>query len=113
MKTEIVNTCKNLNFKLLNLDDIKSRRDYNCYEIEYPIQHYSLSIKPLLLVETTYITKSYPSELIYASSIIYDYLKETSRIDLIEKYELNPFTINVQTLERTLIDKVFAICDTH
>jgi len=29
----------------------------------------------------------------------------------IKKYELQPFDIRVQTLERTLIDKVFALCD--
>ena len=37
--------------------------------------------------------------------------KNSKRDDLIEKYELVPFNIEVQRLERTFIDKVFAICD--
>lgn len=111
MKTELINACETLGLKLTNLEEIRSRRDYNCYKIEYPIQHPSVSINPLLLVETTYITKAYPSEIKTATSIVYDYLKEISNEYAIEKYELNPFEVHVQTLERTLIDKVFALCD--
>ncbi len=111
MKTELVGACETLGLTLTNYDDIRSRRDYNCYRIEYPIEHHSASIKPLLLVETTYITKAYPSETRPATSIVYDYLKEMGNETAIEKYELEPFDIRVQTLDRTLIDKVFAVCD--
>ncbi|MBQ9070935.1 MAG: nucleotidyl transferase AbiEii/AbiGii toxin family protein [Clostridia bacterium] len=111
MKAELVEACETLGLHLTNFEEIRSRRDYNCYKIEYPIQHLSVSIKPLLLVETTYITKAYPSELRPATSIIYDYLKEMGNDTAIEKYELQPFEIRVQTLDRTLVDKVFAVCD--
>lgn len=111
MKTELVETCEVLGLQLTNIDEIGSRRDYNCYKIEYPIQHPSISVKPLLLVETTYITKAYPSELRFVTSIIYDYLQETNNETVIEKYELQPFKIRAQTLDRTLVDKVFAVCD--
>ena len=111
MKAELVEACEVLGLHLTNFDEIRSRRDYNCYKIEYPIKHPSVSVKPLLLVETTYITKAYPSELRPATSIIYDYLKETENEIAIEKYELQPFDIRVQTLDRTLVDKVFAVCD--
>ena len=111
MKNELVEVCKKLGLNLTNFTEIRSRRDYNCYKIEYPIQHSSISVKPLLLVETTYITKSYPSELKLATSIIYDYLYEMGNETAIRKYELQPFEIQVQTLDRTLVDKVFAICD--
>ena len=111
MKAELVEACEVLGLYLTNFDEIRSRRDYNCYKIEYPIKHPSVSVKPLLLVETTYITKAYPSELRPTTSIIYDYLKETENEIAIEKYELQPFDIRVQTLDRTLVDKVFAVCD--
>ncbi len=111
MKAELVEACEVLGLHLINFDEIRSRRDYNCYKIEYPIQHPSVKVNPLLLVETTYITKAYPSELKLVSSIIYDYLKEKDNETAIEKYELQPFEIRVQTLDRTLVDKVFAICD--
>lgn len=111
MKNELVEACSTLGLNLTNFEEIRSRRDYNCYKVEYPIQHNSVSIKPLLLVETTYITKAYPSELKPATSIIYDYLNEMGSEAVIEKYELKPFEIRVQTLDRTLVDKVFAVCD--
>lgn len=111
MKSELVASCMLLGLHLTNLEDIRSRRDYNCYKIEYPIGHLSSSIKPLLLVETTYITKAYPSEVKSATSFVYDYLKEVGNVAAIQKYELEPFDIRVQTLDRTLADKVFAVCD--
>lgn len=111
MKLEIVDACKALGLRLLNLDDTGSKKNYNCYEIEYPIHHFSSGIKPLLLVETTYTTSAYPSEIRLATSMLYNYLKETGNETAIEKYELIPFDIRVQSLERTLVDKVFALCD--
>lgn len=111
IKAELVKVCKTLGLNLVNYEDVKSRRNYNCYKIEYPIQFPSVSVKPLLLVETTFITKAYPSEVKPASSMINEYLKETGNETAIEKYELQPFEICVQTLDRTLIDKVFAVCD--
>ena len=79
--------------------------------MEYPIVFPNGNILPLLLVETTYITRAFPCELKNVTSIIYDYLKEFNNEESIEKYELQPFEIRVQTLDRTLVDKVFAICD--
>lgn len=55
--------------------------------------------------------KAFPDEVKKASSMIYDYLKSVGNDDAIAKYKLEPFDIRVQTLERTLVDKVFAICD--
>ena len=91
LKTELIDSCVKLGLNLLNAEEIKSRRNYNCYNIEYPISHRSDGIKPVLLVETTYITKAYPSEFKRATSIIYDYLKETVNDEAIKKYELEPF----------------------
>ena len=48
MKNELVEVCKKLGLNLTNFTEIRSRRDYNCYKIEYPIQHSSISVKPLL-----------------------------------------------------------------
>lgn len=111
MKNEIIDACGTLGLNLKNPEDIRSRRDYNCYLIEYPIQHPSVSIKPILLVETTYITKAYPSTVEVATSIVYDYLKEMGFDNAIEEYGLEPFEIRTKSLDRTLVDKVFAVCD--
>ena len=32
-------------------------------------------------------------------------------MDFIKEYELEPFTMKLQSIERTFIDKVFALCD--
>ena len=100
-----------LGFSLINEDEIRSRRDYNCYEIDYSPNYNMNELHPRLLVETVFIVKSYPDELKQASSLISRYLKEIGNEDAIKLFDLEPFNIRVQTLDRTLIDKVFAICD--
>lgn len=42
---------------------------------------------------------------------IYRFLNKIGRLDLAEIYDLMPFEITTQTIERTLVDKVFALCD--
>lgn len=37
--------------------------------------------------------------------------KEIGDEAAIEEYEMKPFEIRVQTLDRNLVDKVFALCD--
>ena len=69
------------------------------------------NIERKVIIELAAQTPSFPSETKVFSSFIYDYFKSINREDLIEKYDLEPFPIQVQTLERTLVDKTFAICD--
>ena len=45
------------------------------------------------------------------TSLIYDYLKENGYDNLIAEYGLEPFNINVQSAERTLVDKLYALGD--
>ena len=68
-------------------------------------------IKQYLLVETVFLVKAYPDEIKTATSMIYDFWKEIGEEAAIDEYEMKPFEIRVQTLDRTLIDKVFALCD--
>ena len=68
-------------------------------------------IKQYLLVETVFMVKAYPDEIKTATSMIYDFWKDIGDEDAIEEYGMKPFEIRVQTLERTFVDKVFAICD--
>ena len=111
LKYTIVEICNNLGLDLLNEGETKSRRDYNCYEINYMARHGLSGLNPRLLVETVFIVKAFPDEVKKASSMIYDYLKATQNNEAIDKYKLEPFDIRVQTLDRTLVDKVFAVCD--
>lgn len=111
LKSHIIEVCKELGFEIINIEKTKSRRNYNCYEIKYPTTFFENSIKQFLLVETVFMIKSYPSEVKEATSIIYEFWEENKRIDLITEYDMKKINIQVQTIERTLIDKVFAICD--
>ena len=62
-------------------------------------------------VETTIFFRTYPTKVMLAASYIYDYLSENDYTEFITQYQLEPFEICVQTADRTLVDKVFALCD--
>lgn len=111
LKYTIVEICSNLGLNLLNENETRSRRDYNCYKIDYCAGHSLSGLNPQLLVETSFIVKAFPDEIKQASSMIYDYLKAVGNDEAIAQYELEPFDMRVQTLDRTLVDKVFAVCD--
>ena len=53
----------------------------------------------------------YPEEVKQADSLIGEWMKANGFGKQAEEYELIPFNIHVQTMERTLIDKVYALCD--
>ncbi len=111
LKYTIIKICNALGLNLLNESETRSRRDYNCYKIDYSASHSLPGLNPQLLVETVFIVKAFPDEIKQASSMIYDYLKAIGNEDAITQYQLQPFDIRVQTLNRTFVDKVFAICD--
>ncbi len=111
MKSAIVSTIEEFGFTLTNSENVRSRRDYNKYIISYPFEFSISSLKPNLIVETSVFVRAYPTVNKTAASYIYDYLKEQNRDDIIEKYELNPFEVQVQSLERTFVDKIFAVGD--
>ena len=111
LKYEIIEVCNELGLELINEANIRSRRDYNRYEIKYPIHFEGAGIKQFLLVETVFMVKAYPDEIKEVTSMIYDFWKEIKDEAAIEEYEMKPFEIRVQTLDRTLVDKLFAICD--
>lgn len=111
MKKAIVSTIDEFGFTLTNSENVRSRRDYNKYIVSYPYEFAISSLKPNVIVETSVFVRVYPSVKRTATSYIYDYLKQENREDIIEKYRLSPFELQVQSLERTFIDKIFAICD--
>lgn len=83
LKYEIIEVCKELGFELINEADIRSRRDYNRYEIKYPIHFEEIGIKQYLLVETVFMVKSYPDEIKKATSMIYDFGKKSEMSQLL------------------------------
>lgn len=97
-----------LGLVITNFDKTQSDRDINNYIFEYkPLCKSNAHIVPAVKVETSLVTAVFPFEAMPIGNYIADYAKDISLSD----YGLEPFMMNVQALERTLIDKVFAICD--
>lgn len=112
LKNAIVATMEELKFPITNLDDTRSRRHYNCYRAVYSsINEQSGILKPELVVETYVALLPFPTTKRLVDNYIYRFLKKINRLDLAKRYELMPFEITTQTVERTLVDKVFALCD--
>lgn len=111
LKANIVFVIDEFGFTLANPDNVRSRRDYNKYVIDYPSVFTADYLKEYLLVETAVYIKAYPCKEMKATSLIYDYLKENGYDNLIAEYGLEPFNINVQSAERTLVDKLYALGD--
>ena len=109
----VVEVCDELGFTLANRESVEkhSHGNYNIYYIEYPILFPSEDVKSFLKVEMVFIQKAYPDEMKQASSYIGSWLIENGNRMVAEQLDLLPYAIRVQTLERTLVDKVFAVCD--
>ena len=110
-KANITKIISDLDFGLTNADAIKSRRDYNRYIIDYPSSLSAAYLKEQLIVETAIYQRAYPTKIMTADSLIYQYLHENGYDAFIKQYDLEPFTLNVQTAERTMLDKMYALAD--
>lgn len=112
LKKAVVVTMEELGFPITNLDMTRSRRHYNCYRATYPSMYEQSNIlKPELVVETYVALLPFPTTKRMVDNYIYRFLNKINRLDLAENYDLMPFEITTQTIERTLADKVFALCD--
>lgn len=112
IKQSIVESAEELGMTIENLDATKSRRDYNAYKIAYDsvLSEKNDALKSAILLETSYTTVSFPTVVLPVDSYIGKMMQEEAP-DRIEEYGLEPFQMKVQGMERTLVDKVFAICD--
>ncbi|MDD3170125.1 MAG: nucleotidyl transferase AbiEii/AbiGii toxin family protein, partial [Eubacteriales bacterium] len=112
LKYVLVEVIEAMGLEIPNLDDTRSRRDYNRYDIAYTSVSdiESEAVKPTVLLETSYITVSFPTVMLDVHNMIGD-MMAVEAPEMIGEYRLEPFKMKVQGLDRTLADKVFAICD--
>ncbi len=110
---ELISVCDELGLELINKEAIEKHThgNFNCYDIRYPIIFPLDDVKTELKVEMAYVQKCYPHEQGKAISYIGEFFVKNGNEQVVKKYELDAFTVQVQSLERTLVDKVFAICD--
>ncbi|MFI3229789.1 MAG: nucleotidyl transferase AbiEii/AbiGii toxin family protein [Bacillota bacterium] len=107
LNRKVLNLIQELEFEITNIEDFKSGRKNNTYIGKLDNNTFSNKIK----IETFFSVKSYPKEKCFVYNYIYLYLKEIGRLDILKDYNTTPFNINVQSKDRTFIDKTFAICD--
>ena len=107
-----MDSAEELGMTIENLDETRSRRDYNRYVIAYDsvIPMAIDALKAAVLLETSYTAVSFPTVLLPVHSYIGDMMEQEAP-DAVEEYNLNPFEMKVQGIDRTLADKVFAVCD--
>ena len=101
-----------LGMPIIDWEKARSRRDYNCYTFAYePLEGYvPESLVQGVKMEISLGAISFPTVKLSVDSLVYQYLLKDNW-DIIEEYNLHPFEMQVQSLERTLADKVFALCD--
>ena len=105
----IINIGNELDLTLENKEDIKGRYSYNKYIFSY-ISSFDNS-KYDLIVETSFYQIINDDVIKRVYSYVAPYLQNNDN-KIIEDIKQNIiFEMPVQTLERTLIDKIFAICD--
>lgn len=103
------------NLSIVNLEEIKSGYMVNKFEVDYgALYNGGTVLRPTLLIETYYQFVSFPVSLIPVDNYISRMAKKAGAIELFSDFEeLVPFDMKVQTLERTFVDKIFAVCDCY
>ena len=96
-----------------NWNETQSDRDYNAYLFSYSsvFELEDDRLPQYVKLETALGSYSFPTQIVEIRNYIGDYLEERQREDLVEKFSLGRFSMKLQSLERTYIDKVFALCD--
>lgn len=107
-KELIVDIAENLGLILLNPEDIKSRHDYNKYVFKYDSMFAEIPLE--IIIETSYYQTVYPVEKQVVGSFVGKFCKVRD-VQLPIPFEAAEVIMQVQSIERTFVDKVFAVCD--
>ena len=106
-KELIISIAESLGMELSNSADIKSRYDYNKYVFRYNSIFTTVPLE--IIIETSYYQAAYPVVRHVVGSFIGEFCKERN---IVLPVPFNAEVVmNVQSLERTFVDKVFAVCD--
>lgn len=112
LKEVIKDIAERLGLSIPNIDETRSRRSYNRYILEYQsvLSESNDIVKNAVLLETSFAEVSFPTVVLPVHSYIGDMMADEAPEE-IEEFYLEPFEMKVQGMDRTLVDKVFAICD--
>lgn len=107
-KELIIQIAESMGMTLGNPDKIRSRYDYNKYVFKYMSLFVSMPVE--IIIETSYYQTAYPVEKHEVGSFVGRFCEEKG-IDLPIPFKAAKVYMNVQSIRRTFVDKVFAICD--
>ena len=112
LKESIKNVSTGLGLSIPNIDETRSRRNYNRYILKYQTVLFERdeAVQTAVLLETSFTEVSFPTVVLPVHSYIGDMMIEEAPEEM-TGFHLEPFEMKVQGLDRTLADKVFAICD--
>lgn len=112
LKEVIKDIANELDLVIPNIDETRSRRSYNRYILEYQsvLSEPDDAVQNAVLMETSFAEVSFPTVILPVHSYIGNMMIEEAPEE-IKNFRLDPFEMKVQGLDRTLVDKVFAICD--
>lgn len=112
LKEVIKDIANELDLVIPNIDETRSRRSYNRYILEYQsvLSEPDDAVQNAVLMETSFAEVSFPTVILPVHSYIGNMMIEEA-LEEIKNFRLDPFEMKVQGLDRTLVDKVFAICD--
>lgn len=103
---------KELRLPISDWSAARSRRDYNCYTFLYDAVSGNVpnSLVQGVKMEIALGTISFPTEILPVDSYIYQFLSKEN-MNIVNDFDLHPFQMHLQSLERTFVDKIFAVCD--
>lgn len=112
LKEVIKDIATELDLVIPNIDETHSRRSYNRYILEYQSVLFDSddAVQNAVLMETSFAEVSFPTVILPVHSYIGNMMIEEAPEE-IKNFRLDPFEMKVQGIDRTLVDKVFAICD--
>lgn len=110
--TTIAGIGRELQLQIVDWECARSRRDYNCYTFAYEPLAGAVpeSLIQGVKLEVSLGTVAFPTVMLPVDSYIQRFLMRENE-DIVCEYGLQSFIMTLQSLERTLADKVFALCD--
>ena len=107
-KELILQIAEGLGLVLTNPEMVKSRYDYNKYVFQYTSMFANVPLE--IMIETSFYQSVFPVEKQIVSSFVGKFCAEKG-LQLPIPFDAIEVLIDVQTIERTFIDKIFAVCD--
>ena len=107
----ISSSIKKIGLEIMNKEKLRRQNYFNQFICRYDTLIETNLLLSNVIVEFACQTPSFPTTTKTIQSFIGEYLDKTEGNGASKEYGLEPFSIQVQTLERTLVDKTYAICD--